>query len=168
MIISLSQNTAYLVNSKPYHFYLRLSTSFKLSPTGHNLPWFNTSFSCASLHLNIWAHICYSMTHNLLFYCTPEGPNVSVFQVPFEKNWWTNDSSGGGSMEGARTPPLREILIWIYLPTINHLLSIRNKSTRIHSVYPRLIVWYTFHCQQPFKCVSTSMIWARLVIGHSK
>ena len=33
------------------------------------------------------------MTHNLLFYCIPEeGLNVSVFQVPFEKNCRTNDT----------------------------------------------------------------------------
>ena len=48
-------------------------------------------------------------------------------------------TSAGGSIEGSRVPPLREIFTCIYLPTINKLLSFRNKSTKIHSVYPRLI-----------------------------
>ena len=80
----------------------------------------------------------------------------------------TLTTSGGGSIGGARAPPLREIFTWIYLPTINKLLSLRNQSKKLHSVCPRLIVWHACHCQQPFKCIWTSMIWARLVIGHSK
>ena len=68
------------------------------------------------------------------------------------RNWSSIYTSiGVGLIECARAPPLRELFTWIYLPTINQLLSIRNISTKIHSVYPRLIVWYTRHCQQPFK-----------------
>ena len=52
--------------------------------------------------------------------------------------------SGGGSIEGARALPLHETFTRIYLPTMNQLFinpnPIRNKSTKIHSVYPCLIV----------------------------
>ena len=76
--------------------------------------------------------------------------NESVFTEKFLKCWQGNRgeeivfASGGWSVEGARAPPLSEIFTGIYLQTINQLLSIRNKSTIVYRVYPRLIVLIAF------------------------